>query len=209
MIQNEYESRSKLEKRVYATSTQEDREIAFDNIPTIYRAEEHYICPCEPGWQKRYYKVAFHLSQDTDLNKEFIDNLCNNYLEGLEWTFKYYTEGCPHWRWKYNYHYPPLFADLVERVPDFETQYIDVHKGINRPFLPSTQLAYVIPPWNHHLFSEKLRNILQKNNYMKYYVNIDQLKFQWMFCRYFWESHALLPDMPIEQLERLDNLYSQ
>lgn len=208
MIQNEYESRSKLEKRVYATSTQEDRDIAFDNIPTIYRAEEHYVCPCEPGWQERYYKVAFHLS-DTGpvvLNKEFIDTLCNNYLEGLEWTFKYYTEGCPHWRWKYNYHYPPLFVDLVERIPNFETQYIDDRKGINRPFLPSTQLAYVIPPWNHRLFSEKLQTILQENDYMKYYVGIDNLRFQWMFCRYFWESHALLPEFPIEKLELLDEI---
>jgi len=205
MIQNEYESRSKMEKRVYPTTTPEDREIAFDNIPTIYRAEEHYIFPCEPGWQERYYKVAF---RDTELNKEFVDCLCNNYLEGLEWTFKYYTEGCPHWRWKYNYHYPPLFADLVQRVPSLETQFIDEHKGINRPFLPSTQLAYVIPPWNHSLFTDKLRNILRENDYMKYYVDAEHLQFQWMFCKFFWESHAILPEMPLEKLERLDELMS-
>jgi 5'-3' exonuclease len=206
MIQTEYEARGKLEKRVYSTSTQEDRDIAFDNIPTIYRAEEHYISPCEPGWQDRYYKVAFHLSDSSDLNKSFVDRLCNNYLEGLEWTFKYYTEGCPHWRWKYNYHYPPLFADLVQRVPELETLFIDEHKGMNRPFLPSTQLAYVVPPWNHRLFTDKLQRVLKTNNYMEYYVGVEQLKFQWMFCRYFWESHVLLPEIPLAKLEKLDIL---
>jgi 5'-3' exoribonuclease 2 len=205
MIQNEYESRSKLEKRVYPTATEEDREIAFDNIPTIYRAEEHYICPCELGWQERYYKVAFHLDKkQMRLDKGFVDTLCNNYLEGLEWTFKYYTEGCPHWRWKYNYHYPPLFADLVERIPNFETKYIDETKGINMPFQSSTQLAYVIPPWNHHLLSDSQRRILREKDYMKYYINVADLQFQWMFCRYFWESHALLPEFPIQRLEQLD-----
>jgi len=205
MIQNEYESRSKLEKRVYPTATEEDREIAFDNIPTIYRAEEHYICPCEPGWQERYYKVAFHLDKkQIRLDKGFVDTLCNNYLEGLEWTFKYYTEGCPHWRWKYNYHYPPLFADLVERIPNFETKYIDETKGINMPFQSSTQLAYVIPPWNHHLLSDSQRRILREKDYMKYYVDVAELQFQWMFCRYFWESHALFPEFPIQILEQLD-----
>jgi len=204
-IANEYESRAKMEKRFYPTTTKEERENAFDNIPTIYRAEEHYIQPGETGWKNRYYKIAFHLD-DNPPTKDFIDCVCNNYLEGLEWTFKYYTEGCPHWRWKYNYHYPPLFVDLVGRLPEFETVFIDDKVGINRPFHPNTQLAYVIPPWNHDLLPVSQKTILDKNGYSKYYVRMDELKFQWMFCKYFWESHALLPEFPLSQLEILDNL---
>ena len=202
-ILNEYESRAKLEKRVFHTNTQEERETALiENIPTLYREEEHYIRPGTTGWQQRYYRVAFHL--DNGPGKEFIDTLCNNYLEGLEWTFKYYTEGCPHWRWKYNYHYPPLFSDLVERIPHFETTFINESQGINKPFHPNTQLSYVIPPWNHHLLPESQKKYLEKHDYAKYYVNAPELTFQWMFCKYFWESHALLPDMQLEVLETLD-----
>lgn len=207
-IINEYSSRAKLEKRFYPTNTKEERENAFDNIPTIYRAEEHYIHPGTPGWENRYYKVAFHLNE-TSYSKTFVDELCNNYLEGLEWTFRYYTEGCPHWRWKYNYHYPPLLVDLVERLPNFEVKFIDENVGINIPFHPNTQLSYVIPPWNHDLLPIKQRRHLEKNGYSKYYVNVDQLRFQWMFCKYFWESHALLPDIPLQQLESLDDFANQ
>ena len=197
MVTNEYESRHKLEKRFFPTNTSEERENAFENIPTIYRAEEHYIHPGTPGWEDRYYRVAFPENAHT---KEFTDELCNNYIEGLEWTFKYYTEGCPHWRWKYNYHYPPLLVDLVKRLPDFETEFFDEKRGgINLPFQPNTQLAYVIPPWNHHLFSENARRLDTK-----YYVNICDLKFQWMFCKFFWESHAILPDISLAELESFD-----
>lgn len=202
-ILSEYESRAKMEKRFYPTNTKEERETAFENIPTIYRAEEHYIRPGDVGWEERYYKTAFHSEMDSTL----IDTICNNYLEGLEWTFKYYTEGCPHWRWKYNYHYPPLFVDLVERLPNFETTFIDETKGTNHPFHPHTQLAYVIPPWNHQLLPDKNRTYLEQTEYSKYYVGISELQFQWMFCKYFWESHAILPDFPIDCLETLDGVF--
>lgn len=203
-ITNEYESRAKFEKRFYPTTTKEERDVAFENIPTIYRAEEHYINPLELGWEKRYYQMAFHIDA-AKIDKTFIESVCYNYLEGLEWTFKYYTEGCPHWRWKYNHHYPPLFVDLVERIPDFETTFINEKMGINTPFHPCTQLSYVIPPWNHHLLPESQRKYLSSNGYSAYYVDSDKLTFQWMFCKYFWESHAILPDIPLAVLEKMDS----
>jgi 5'-3' exoribonuclease 2 len=194
----EYESRHKMEKRFYPTTKKEERETAFDNIPTIYRAEEHYINPKEPGWESRYYRVAFHL--EGELAKPFVESVCTNYLEGLEWVFRYYTEGCPHWRWKYAFHYPPLFRDLVAHVPDFETTFIDERKGINKPFHPYTQLCYVIPKWNHEkVLPKKALKCASKYDYL--YVGLNELKFQWMFCRYFWESHAILPEMTLYLLE--------
>jgi hypothetical protein len=36
------------------------------------------------------------------------------------------------------------------------------------------------------------------------YVGLNELTFQWMFCRYFWESHALLPEMTLDLLEEID-----
>lgn len=202
-IKEEYVSREKMERRHYPTTTKEERETAFDNIPVVYRGDEHYINPRETGWQERYYRIAFHL--DETPTKNFIKNVSTNYLEGLEWVFKYYTEGCPHWRWKYRYHYPPLFVDLIEYIPDFETTFIDSRiTGINLPFRPNTQLSYVIPPWNHHLLNDKTKQYIKRLGMDKYYVTLENLKFQWMFCRYFWESHAILPDVPFTELERLD-----
>jgi 5'-3' exonuclease len=194
----EYKSRDKMGARKYPDKTPDDRAILFDNIPVLYRAEEMYICPEERGWEDRYYKMAFPEHEHLD-KKE----LCIHYLEGLEWVFKYYTEGCPHWRWKYPHHYPPLLKDLVEYVPDFETEFINSSLGINRPFHPNVQLSYVIPPWNHAMLPKAARDTVDK--YPELFVQMEDLKFQWMFCRYFWESHALLKDVPLKLLEEWDD----
>ena len=207
-ISEEYTSRSKLESRHYSTATKDDREMAFDNIPVIYRAEEHYINPSERGWESRYYRVAFHLSKSP--SSEFVSGVCQNYLEGLEWVFKYYTEGCPHWRWRYQFHYPPLFVDLAEHIPDFSTSFIDERAlGINKPFHPQTQLAYVIPEWNHSLLLPETRKAIAKLGISQYYEPLGDLRFQWMFCRYFWESHAILKDIPFAKLEELDGVLAK
>ena len=203
-IQAEYVSRHKMEKRFYPAETKEDREIAFDNIPVIYRAHEHFINPNDVGWEARYYRVAFDLKSDP--SRKFIESICCNYLEGLEWVFRYYKEGCPHWRWKYNHHYPPLFQDLVKYVPDFETDFIDSVRGENLPFHPFTQLCYVIPQWNHSkILPKNALNVALENS--SHYVGMDKLEFKWMFCRYFWESHAVLPEMTVEFLEKIDKKF--
>lgn len=202
-ISEEYLSRAKMEARFYPTTTKQERETAFDNVPVIYRGEEHYINPLEQGWEHRYYRALFHLN--TNPTQDFVSSICRNYLEGLEWVFKYYTSDCPHWRWKYEFHYPPLLSDLIKHVPDSDREYILPSVGVNKPFKPQTQLAYVIPVWNHSLLlSDKTKQALVLTGSTQYYTGRDELRFQWAFCRYFWEAHAVLKSHPLVELERLD-----
>ena len=192
---NEYFVRDKYDKRQLQETTQKEKEDILQNAPTIYRQDEKYICPKELDWEKRYYKSLFEFKR----TPENLKPLCNNYLEGLEWVFKYYTIGCPDWRWKYNYHYPPLFVDLCKYVPHFEMDFI---KGDNtRAFSPYAQLSYVLPSENLHFLPDKLSGFLKKN-YGELYP--EKYEFQWAFCRYLWEAHPLLPDIPIQLLEQWD-----
>jgi 5'-3' exonuclease len=198
-ITNEYETRNKLEKKYYPVKTAKEREDAFNNIPTIYRGEEHYICPYEKGWEDRYYETTFHKK----MNSDDIRKACINYFEGLEWVLKYYTAGCPHWKWKYNADYPPLFSDLIKYMPEFETEFIDGSSDpLNKPFKANTQLLYVVPKWNHSLLPKKAKTYASKLE--NYYVNMDELKFQWTYCKYFWEAHAILPDLSRDEMEKID-----
>lgn len=174
---NEYTLRDKHDKRVWKMDTPQDKEIATLNIPIIYRGEEKYICPTEKNWEERYYRSLFHTERKPK-------PVCNNYLEGLEWVFKYYSGDCPDWRWTYEYHYPPLLVDLQHYIPDCDTTFISK----SRPaFSPNVQLAYVLPIAQFELLPEKTRAFLTAQ-YIDYYK--DEAEFKWAFCRYFWEAHV-------------------
>jgi len=192
-LTNEYFVRAKSDRRTFAESTPEEKEDAFNSAPIIYRAAEKYICPDEPYWESRYYKSLFELER----NPDNVKTICNNYLEGLEWVFKYYTRGCPSWRWKYNYHYPPLFVDLDKHIPHFEMEFLQLD---DRPaFSPQVQLSYVLPRKSLALLPDKLNKFLTVNYPELYPEDYD---FQWSFCRYFWEAHPLLPEISVELLSQ-------
>jgi 5'-3' exonuclease len=139
---SEYMQRNKVEMKKWPNENNKDRENMLTNIPTIFRAEEKYICPQEPYWEERYYKCLF---ENNTTNQETFTKLVSiNYLEGLEWVYKYYTKGCPHWKWKYNYHYPPLLSDLVKYVPQKDDVEF-ITQNNSKPFSPYAQLSYVLP----------------------------------------------------------------
>ncbi len=196
LIIKEYTSRNKLENIPIAFTTDKEKENALSNAPIIYRISEKYICPQEKFWEDRYYRTLLHKEK----TEENLKDICVNYLEGLEWVFKYYTTGCQNWRWKYNYHYPPLLKDLIRYTPTYDTQFVKLNL---QPFRASTQLAYVIPPENHYLLGSKNKDILEKKYdfLVKYSV-----EFEWAFCRYLWESHIILPEISMDILNTWETI---
>ena len=127
---------------------------------------------------------------------ERVRQVCVNYLEGLEWTFKYYISGCPDWRWKYNYHYPPLLKDLINHIPYFDTTFVP--ENTTTPVEQVVQLCYVLPKKNLSLLPYKIYNQLQ-TKYDNYYP--ERVDFEWSYCKYFWEAHPKLPMIDINALE--------
>lgn len=192
LILNEHKLREKFDHQRVDVKSPTYKQKLFETAPTVYRVDEEYICPKEKMWEHRYYRTLF--------NCEYCENrdISINYLQGLEWVFKYYTQGCPDWRWKYNYNYPPLLADLVKYIPHFDTTFIHADDKMNVPFSPLVQLSYVIPPAKHSLLPDHIHKYLSMNC-SKYYTY--DVQFQMAYCRYFWESHILLPEIPIELLD--------
>ena len=182
--------RDKRERMRIPDETPEDKIKKFDALPTYERVVEKYIDPNTPNWQSRYYKSLFDIDID-DVRKK---QICINYLEGLEWTMKYYTTGCPDWRWCYNYNYPPLFSDLLKYVPFFNIEFVENKKPT--PVSELTQLSYVSPKESLNLLPPKLHERLIKTNW--YRNDCDVI---WAYCRYFWEAHVLLPEIDIDELE--------
>lgn len=187
----EYTTRDKFSKRKWTIENQEKKDIVVQNIPVIYRSEELYISPQDNYWEGRYYSTLFS-------SKYNVKDICINYLQGLEWVFKYYTNNCPDWRWKYNYHYPPLLKDICKYIPNKFYTFIDNNR---KPFSSSVQLAYVLPKRCHDLLPIHVKDYLHKE-FLDIYLNDEDIKFQWAFCRYFWEAHPILKEVTLNTLEK-------
>ena len=195
-LQKEMKLRDKREKTFFPSTTPEEIFAKFEAIPNYERELEKFICPFQAGWQERYYKTLFSI----DINEERKKQIAVNYLEGLEWTMKYYTTGCPDWRWCYNYNYPPLLSDLIHFIPYFDTEFVE-----NKPAKPVSelvQLCYVLPKQSLKFLPQKLNDaLLQK--YEDWYKT--DCEFVWAYCKYFWESHVQLHEIDINELETFVN----
>ena len=159
-----------------------EKETDKEQVNELSREVERYINPEKEGWQHRYYKTLFDIEIDDTRRKQ----ICLNYLEGLEWTFKYYTSGCPDWRWSYKYEYPPLLCDLVKYVPYFDIDFILPND--NKPVSELTQLQYVLPLRAQHLLPIHLR---------KKSVIVEPMRLITAYCRYEWEGHIQLPEIEL------------
>ena len=161
-------------------------------LPMKERSVEKYINPFAKDWEYRYYKALFDIEVTDDRRRQ----ICINYLEGLEWTFNYYMSGCIDWRWCYNYHYAPLFKDLIKYIPHMDTQFLK--RKDKHTIEDFVQLCYVLPRQNLNLLPVEVNIVLMQRLGHLYG---DDYEFKWAYCRYFWESHAELPRLHIETLE--------
>lgn len=164
------------------------------HLPVKQRELEKYIRPDYQGWQKRYYETLLGINKPNQIRK------CTmNYLSGLEWVLKYYSQGCPDWNWCYEYMYPPLLQDLCMYTPGFQQPLI--HNKLTEPVQPIVQLMYVLPKTAHDLLPSKYQKLLRTHPYRTWYP--EEAEFIWAFCRYFWECHVLLPKIDIKKLQQL------
>ena len=195
-LRNEYIQRDKLEKRQRITNDTsiEDK---YLTLPIHQREVEKYINPFKEKWRERYYTSLF----DFEPHPFYLNNVCTNYLEGLEWTFKYYNDDCYDWNWCYNYHYPPLLTDLIQYIPHFDT--IMIEKKPISPVHPYIQLSYVIPQEYNDLLPQHIREKLLS---IKDNIYPDKLDISWAFCNYFWQCHLKLPNININQLKTILNI---
>jgi len=177
----------------------------FMTIPMQERAVEKYIDPFRENWEFRYYDALFGIDiyAKTGRGAPTIDRLqqiCVNYIEGLEWTMRYYSTGCVDWRWTYKYAYAPILADLMRYMPHLDTALFPNATEVKNPVRDLVQLCYVMPTGSHGLLPPAVAEKL-KRYYSHYYC--DKLDFKWSYCKYFWEAHTELPHIRISDLEKV------
>jgi len=193
-IIKEHRSRNNKERYLLPENTPEEKYKKFESTPLYERDIEKFINPVKPNWQSRYYNGLFGL---TRMDEQTITDIAVNYIQGLEWTMKYYSTGCPDWRWKYKYNYPPLLQDLIKYIPVFNKLFVP--EKTPNPVSEIVQLCYVLPRSSLHLLPQKLYFELISKHDEWYKGNCDYI---WAYCKYFWESHVEMNDINIDELEQ-------
>lgn len=61
------------------------------------------------AWKTKYYLEKFPEWPSDKYEQEMVD-LCQNYVQGLQWVLFYYYRGIASWPWFYRYHYAPLIS---------------------------------------------------------------------------------------------------
>ena len=194
-----YNIRVKQSKKYYSESTDEEKEHKFIQTPAWERNIENFINPYENCWEFRYYYSLFDINVDE--NKNAVSNICNNYLQTLQWTYYYYSKECVNWSHCYKYHYPPLLVDLFKHIPYFNSELVLIKdKNVIHPHL---LLAYVLPKNALNLLPDKIHSYLLKNYENHYEENYE---FIYAFCKYFWEGHVKFPDLDFDKFADEINL---
>ena len=191
----EHTSREKLSKRQYPCKTYEEQMEKYNKIPITNREIEEYINPIQRGWEKRYYDKLIHC----DNNRHNVKKICINYLEGIEWTFNYYSGNEIDWNWKYNYHYPPLLKDLKKYIPHWNYDILNIETPKN-DINEYIQLAYVLPKEKLHYLPPKYHYKLLEN-LDEYYL--EDYDLEWSYCKYMWEAHPNLPNLSVKTIKDL------
>jgi len=150
-------------------------------------------CKLASNWKDLYLKKYFHGAS--------IEEICEQYLIGLQWVWDYYTgraDSRPDkWSWHYPWHMPPLWCWLHQYIVTYENSRLVLPKEPSVSPLPIQQLTMVLPIESYELITDKsYRNFYKKAPW--YFPK--RFRFFSAGRRYFWECEA---DIPIVSLNEL------
>ncbi|KII71440.1 5'-3' exoribonuclease 1 [Thelohanellus kitauei] len=101
-----------------------------------------------------YYKSKLKNHFDT-----YANDICMEYIRGLEWTIRYYFKGTPSWMWLFPYHYAPFASDLANNMPD------SIEFDLGEPCSPFVQLACIMPKESFNLLPRKIQTFFDNPNH--------------------------------------------
>lgn len=127
-------------------------------------------------------------------------NVCNDYINGMQWILTYYTTGIHDWDYTYSFHYSPFFSDLAPHFKTFKSK-LNYNTKPNEPF---KQLLGILPPKSSHLLPQPLGKILETDlsNYCPETFEID-----YSGKREKWEAIILIPYMNKNEITKIYNKY--
>ena len=152
----------------------------------------------EFGWKERYNYYYFKINI---LNKNKINKITKEYLQGMKWVLLYYLGLNNNWTWFYPYNVAPA-------ISDFKVQKFNINFEKTNSVHPYIQLLYILPyeSINNTILPKKLDSII--NLIKKQDINLHlyyplKFKIDIMNKKYFHDSILYLPEINIDYLQYL------
>lgn len=179
----------------------------IDNYPIMNKFPSNKIQPFKTGWRMRYYHYLFDADEISDVN-----DICQNYLEGIEWVFQYYFVSCISKDWYYRTNYSPSIMDLYNfLIMNPENVDVILKKSIetNYPKIQydtDLQLLMCLPPSSKDLLKPNLQNIITDVSLGCSHFYPQKFKIATYLKNYLWECSPLLCSIDDEKLSRIKSL---
>jgi 5'-3' exonuclease len=143
--------------------------------PICFRDIEDHIFRGD-NYKTKYYLHGFYHTTNYDpsfkmMLEQDIHKICEEYLKSIVWSYEYYFNKCPSWRWYYKYDFAPLMIDFCNFLK--KTKEIKFTK--DKPYSPDEQLKIVLP------------------KIAKTYMYPSDTPLYSLFKTYHWECHSILP----------------
>ncbi len=120
-------------------------------------------------WKPIYYEHFFGIKPDVlpEYNV-YRTKICQNYLESLIFTLRYYFEKIPSWTWYYRFRAPPVASDLLTNLSKFSNNMNAVVFTESQPYKPLDQLMMILPVQMGHLLPKGYHELM-KGDLLPYY----------------------------------------
>lgn len=120
------------------------------------------------AYRKSYYESKFPGKTPV--------SVCHSFFHGMDWVYRYYTNGIPAWNWKYPYEYSPFAAEMLHAIDS----YVPSEFKLERPMSLYRQLLSILPPESAELMPAALRPIMEKfPKSQNVIIDLAGKKFEW------------------------------
>jgi 5'-3' exoribonuclease 2 len=146
-------------------------------------------------WKIQYYNHYFG-------STEFINKICYNFFEGLEWIAKYYFESCASWTWQYKYTHAPYISDLYYYLK--YKKKINIIFDLDKPLEPCIQLLSVLPPTYSNELPLSYQKIMNSDNEKIINMFPDPLtiKIDYLYKEQLWQCIPIIPYLNINIIKK-------
>jgi len=131
------------------------------------------------------FKMNFYkkLNIDTENPVSFKvqkNNLCKEYLKGIQFVLNYYLYDIPDWYWYYPYHYAPFFSDICDylKLVKQKGKKLVFKFNKNEPLTPYEQLLAVLPPESSNILPHGISELMisKDSPINSFYPNLSNIK---------------------------------